>query len=68
MRATQVIVTPRDGESAEQLVKRFTNVVKNLGILRDYRQHLTFTPKSDLRRIAKRRGTRLARKRAASRP
>jgi ribosomal protein S21 len=68
VRATQVVVYPRDGEPFAKTLARFTNVVKNLGILRDYRQHLTFTPKSELRRIAKRRGTRLARKRQASRP
>ena len=43
-------VTLRDGESFEELFRRFKRGVESAGILRDHRRSLRFVPAHELRR------------------
>jgi small subunit ribosomal protein S21 len=55
------IVTPRDGESAEALITRFTKLVQRDGVLREFKRRRHFISKSEQRRTA---AEKAARKRA----
>jgi len=56
-----LIVTPRDGESAEQLVARFTKLVQRDGILREAKRRRHFISNHDAERMVQQKA---ARKRA----
>ena len=58
---TQVVLRP--GESQESLLKRFRGKVAKSRILSEVRKRRYFIPKSEERRIAKRKALRLERKR-----
>ena len=58
---TNVIL--RDGESADNLLRRFRTKVQRSGILRDAKKKRHFVSKSEKRRIAKRKAIRRARRR-----
>jgi small subunit ribosomal protein S21 len=58
---TNVIL--KDGESPDNLLRRFRTKVQRSGILRDAKKKRHFVSKSEKRRIAKRKAIRRARKR-----
>lgn len=64
-RGVWVQVTLRDGESQEQLLKRFRSAVQRAGILQDVKRRRYFVSKSEKARLAQRRALRRARRRAA---
>ena len=53
----------RPGESQESLLRRFRNQVTQGGVLSEVRKRRWFIPKSEQRRMAKRKGIRRAKKR-----
>jgi small subunit ribosomal protein S21 len=61
-------VTPRDGESGEALVSRFTKLVQRDGVLREFKRRRHFISKSQMRRIAEQKAARKRARRAARRP
>lgn len=56
-------VVLKDGESPDNLLRRFRTKVQRSGILRDAKKKRHFISKSEKRRIAKRKAIRRARKR-----
>ncbi len=56
-------VVLRDGESQENLLRRFRKKVMRAGILRDAKRKRHFVSKSEQRRIAKRKAIRRHRRR-----
>lgn len=56
-------VVLRDGESQENLLRRFRKKVTRSGVLRDARKKRFFVSKSEQRRIAKRKALRRHRRR-----
>jgi ribosomal protein S21 len=56
-----LIVTPRDGENAEQFVARFTKLVQRDGILREVKRRRHFISNHEAERLVKQKA---ARKRA----
>lgn len=56
-------VTLRSNESEEQLFKRFRAKVAQSGILREVRLKRWYVPKSETRRLAKQKATRLHQRR-----
>jgi small subunit ribosomal protein S21 len=56
-------VTLRDGESPENLLRRFRKKVQRAGVLRDARRKRFFISKSEKRRIAERKAIRRYRRR-----
>jgi small subunit ribosomal protein S21 len=62
-----VTVKLRPGESQESLLKRFRKKVTRSRILSDVRKKRWFVPKSEQRRIAKRKGIRKAKRRQRKR-
>jgi ribosomal protein S21 len=56
-----LIVTPRDGESGEQFVARFTKLVQRDGILREVKRRRHFISNHEAERLVKQKA---ARKRA----
>ncbi len=57
-------VSRREGESFEELFRRFKRGVENAGILREYKRKQSFTPSSELRREKARAAARRRRKAA----
>ena len=55
-------VVLKDGESPENLLRRFRTKVLRSGVLRDVKRKRHFVSKSEKRRIAKRKAIRRARK------
>jgi len=56
-------VVLKDGESPDNLLRRFRTKVMRSGLLRDVKRKRHFVSKSEKRRIAKRKAIRRARKR-----
>jgi small subunit ribosomal protein S21 len=56
--ATNLIVRPRRGESAERLVKRFNKKIKKLGIINECKERQRYIKPSEKRRKAKKRSDR----------
>ena len=56
-----LLVTPKDGESGEQLLARFTKIVQRDGILREVKRHRHFVSNHEAERLVKQKA---ARKRA----
>ena len=61
-------VSPRDGESGEALVNRFTKLVQREGVLREFKRRRHFVSKPQLRRLAAQKAARKRARRAARRP
>ncbi len=61
-------VSPRDGESGEALVNRFTKLVQREGVLREFKRRRFFVSKTQQRRIAAQKAARKRARRAARRP
>jgi small subunit ribosomal protein S21 len=55
----------RDGESQDELLKRFRKQVTRSGVLSDVRQKRWFISKGELRRIQKKKAMRRARRQQA---
>lgn len=55
----------RDGESIEQLIRRFNKQVANERITKTYREKLHFTPRSEVRNEKRRRAERNRRRKEA---
>ncbi|MBI2759878.1 MAG: 30S ribosomal protein S21 [Chloroflexi bacterium] len=60
-------VSPRDGESGEALISRFTKLVQRDGVLREFKRRRFFISNSEARRIAAQKAAR-KRARRARRP
>lgn len=58
-------VTPRDGESGDALVARFTKLVQREGVLREFKQRRHFISVGELRRMAAQKAARKRARRAA---
>ena len=56
--ATNLIVRPRRGESAERLVKRFNKKIKKLEIINECKERQRYIKPSEKRRKAKKRSDR----------
>lgn len=67
-----LLVTPREGESSEALINRFTKLVQRDGVLREFKRRRHFVSKPQQRRLdaqkAARKRARRAAKAAARRP
>jgi ribosomal protein S21 len=65
-------VEPREGESFDQLLRRFKTGIEKAGILREYKRKRSFKSKGELERekakAAARRRTRRSRGNRAARP
>jgi ribosomal protein S21 len=61
-------VTPREGETGEALISRFTKLVQRDGVLREVKRRRHFTSKPQLRRLAAQKAARKRARRAARRP
>jgi len=61
-------VEPRDGESGEALVNRFTKLVQRDGVLREFKRRRHFISAGELRRQAAQKAARKRARRAARRP
>lgn len=61
-------VSPREGESGESLVSRFTKLVQRDGVLREFKRRRHFVSKPQMRRIAAQKAARKRARRAARRP
>ncbi|HEX2171411.1 MAG TPA: 30S ribosomal protein S21 [Dehalococcoidia bacterium] len=60
-----VQVSLREGETQENLLRRFRSAVQRAGILQDVKRRRYFVSKSEKARLAARRALRRARRRAA---
>ena len=58
-------IDARDGDSFEQMLRRFTRSVNNSGVLREFRASQRFTSKSEAERVKRRRSARARAKVAA---
>jgi|SoiMetStandDraft_2_1073263.scaffolds.fasta_scaffold1896796_1 small subunit ribosomal protein S21 len=63
-----VFVSPRDGESPEAMVARFTKTVQRDGVLREVKRRRFFVSPSQQRRLDAARAARKRARRAARRP
>lgn len=61
-------VSPRDGESGEALVARFTKLVQRDGVLREFKRRRHFISNGEARRMAAQKAARKRARRAARRP
>ena len=60
-----MFVELRDGETQEHLLSRFRQTMQRNGVLREIKRRRHFVSKSEMRRLAKAKATRRARKRIA---
>ena len=60
-------VSPRDGESGESLVARFTKLVQRDGVLREFKRRRHFISNGEQRRMAAQKAARKRARRAARR-
>ena len=60
-----MFVELRDGETQEHLLSRFRQTMQRNGVLREIKKRRHFISKSEVRRLAKAKATRRARKRMA---
>ena len=61
-------VSPREGETGEAMVNRFTKLVQRDGVLREFKRRRHFVSKPQMRRIAAQKAARKRARRAARRP
>ena len=62
-----IMVSPREGESGEALVGRFTKLVQRDGVLREFKRRRHFVSKSQQRRLDAQKAARKRARRAARR-
>ena len=60
-----MFVELREGETQEHLLSRFRQTMQRNGVLREIKKRRHFISKSEVRRLAKAKATRRARKRVA---
>ena len=60
-----MFVELRDGETQEHLLSRFRQTMQRNGVLREIKKRRHFISKSEIRRLAKAKATRRARKKIA---